>query len=557
MLPRDYQSASVEAIFNYFESGKTGNPIVVLPTGVGKSICIGEFIRQAFERYPSSRIMKLTHSKELISQNLSKLLAIWPTAPAGVYSAGLGRKDRHYPITFGGVGSVARATPDHFGQVHLLLIDECHLVSQNESTMYQKIIAGLKEINPYLKVIGFTATHYRLGQGMLTDEGGLFTDICFDMSHLDAFNWFLDQGYLVPLHPKRVVAELDISEVRIHGGEYKQNDLQVAVDKDEITYAACQEMLEYGHDRNCWLIFASGIEHTIHVAAMLDSFGISATFVHSKMPDAERDKNLADFKAGKYRAIVNNGILTTGFDHPAIDLIGMLRPTQSPSLWVQMLGRGTRPDYASGFDLESQEGRLLAIANSGKRNCLVMDFAGNTKRLGPINDPVLPKRKGKGGGGTAPVKVCPVCETYNHASVRFCINCGAEFPKEVKIGYFASTAELVASSAVVTEVFKVDKVTYMPHHKEGRPDSIKVNYYCGLRLFKEYLCLEHEGFAGKKARDFWRERAEEDPPETTAAALTRLDELRTPTHIRVWLKTKYDEILAYSYSGETGFEVKK
>ena len=556
MKPRDYQDAAVDSIFHYFTC-HSGNPLVVLPTGTGKSVVIGEFIRQAFEKYPQTRVMKLTHVKEIIEQNLDKLLTIWPTAPAGVYSAGLGRKEKHLPITFGGVGSVARATPDHFGRIDLLIIDECHLVSPNESTMYQKVIQGLKDLNPYLKVIGFTATPYRLGHGMLTDEGGLFTDICFNASELEAFNWFIDSGYLVQLIPKRVKAELDVSTVHIHGGEFKQNELQDAVDRDEITYAACHEAIEYGHDRQCWLVFASGIEHTIHVAAMLDSLGISATFVHSKMGDVERDKNLADFKAGKYRAIVNNGILTTGFDHPAVDLIIMLRPTQSPSLWVQMLGRGTRPVYEPGFDLSSSEGRLESIANSQKRNCLVLDFAGNTKRLGPINDPVLPKRKGKGGGGTAPVKVCEACGTYNHASVRFCISCGAEFPKEVKINYFASTAELIASSAVVTEVFAVDRITYAIHRKEDRPDSIKMSYFCGLRMFNEYLCLEHVGFAGKKARDLWRERADEEPPETTAAALLEVDSLRIPTHIRVWEKKKYPEILAYSYSGETGFEENK
>jgi DNA repair protein RadD len=329
------------------------------------------------------------------------------------------------------------------------------------------------------------------------------------------------------------------------------------VDKDEITYAACQEIIECGHDRNCWLIFASGIEHTIHVAAMLDSLGISATYVHSKMGNVERDKNLADFKAGKYRAICNNGVLTTGFDHPAVDLIGVLRPTQSPSLHVQICGRGIRPVYEPGFDLSTSEGRLESIANSPKKNCLVLDFAGNTKRLGCINDPVLPKRKGKGGGGTAPVKICEVCGTYNHASVRFCISCGNEFPKEVKINYFAATAELIASSAVVTEVFPVDRITYAIHRKEDRPDSIKMSYFCGLRMFNEYLCLEHVGFAGKKARDLWRERADEEPPETTAAALLEVDSLRIPTHIRVWEKKKYPEILAYSYSGETGFEENK
>lgn len=546
MKLRDYQDAAVRSIFDYFINGGTGNPIVALPTGTGKSVIIGEFIRQAFFQYPNTRVMKLTHVKELLEQNLDKLLQIWPTAPAGIFSAGLKQKDAHYPITFGGVASVAKASISLFSKIDLLLIDECHLLSPNDKTMYQAIITRLKEVNPHLKMIGFTATPYRLGQGKLIEDG-LFTDLCFDLTGLEAFNWFITEGYLCPLVPKRTTVELDISGVHTQSGEFKQNELQAAVDIDSVTYSACQEMIAYGLDRHCWLIFCSGIEHSVHVAAMLDSLGISAAHVHSKMASKERDRILADFKAGKFKALCNNGIVTTGFDHPAIDFIGMLRPTQSPGLFVQMLGRGTRPMYAPGFDLETTEGRLASIVHSQKQNCLVMDFARNTKRLGPINDPVLPKRKGKGGGGVAPVKVCEVCNNYNHASIRFCVHCGAEFPKQVKIMHSAGTEELLASSTPVVELFKVDRITYNLHQKEGRPDSIKVSYYCGLRLFKEYVCLEHGGFAAKKARDMWRERSQQDPPATTAEALLLVDSLRVPSQIRVWLKPKYDEILSYDY----------
>lgn len=554
MILRDYQDAAVDSIFEYFDRGGIGNPIVAMPTGTGKSLVIGSFIRRAYEAYPSTRIMKLTHVKELISQNLQKLLALWPTAPAGVYSAGLGRKEVGFPIVFGGIGSVAKAPPGTFGRIDLLLIDECHLVSPKEETQYQTVIQALREINPYLKVIGFTATPYRLGHGMLTGDGGLFTHVCFDMTTMASFNWLLDEGYLSTLIPKRTSTELDVSGVKISGGEFKQGELQQAVDRDEVTYAAVQEMLQEGGDRDHWLVFASGIEHAIHIAAMLDSLGVSATYVHSKMPDAERDGNILAFQQGKYRAMVNNGILTTGFDFPGIDLIGMLRPTQSPGLWVQMLGRGTRPVYAPGFDLTARDGRLQAIKAGPKPNCLVLDFAGNTRRLGPINDPVLPRRRGQGEGGMAPVKVCDACGVYNHASVRFCVACGSEFPKQVKIRHHAGTDALIKSGDIKTEVFKVDRVTYAPHQKDGRPPTIQVSSFCGLRMFREWICLEHVGFAGKKARDWWRTRAGTEPPMTTAEALDRLGELRQPSHLRVWLKDPYPEVIASDYSG-TGFAV--
>lgn len=549
---RDYQDYAIESIFRYFEEGGEGNPVVAMPTGTGKSVVIGGFIQRAFQRYPGQRVMKLTHVKELIEQNFEKLLAIWPTAPAGIFSAGLGRRDAYCPITYAGIATAIKAV-ETFGHVDLLLIDECHLVSPKADTMYQAFINGLKKVNPYLKVIGFTATHYRMGQGLLIEEGGLFTDVCVDMTTLEAFNWFLAEGYLCPLVPRPTRTELDVEGVKIQQGEYNLKQLQEAVDRDEVTHAALLEALEMGHDRQHWLVFASGVEHAIHVAAMLESLGVSATCVHSKMSDGERDQRLADYKAGKYRAMVNNGILTTGFDFPAIDLIVMLRPTQSPGLWVQMLGRGTRPLYAPGFDLETTEGRLAAIINSPKRNCLVLDFAGNTRRLGPINDPVIPKRKGKG-GGQAPVRICENCGIYCHASLTHCPECGFEFPRSIKFGFHAGTEALIRDGQEFpqVELFRVHRVVYNEHRKEGRPPSIRASYYCGLQMFDEWVCLEHEGFARKKARDWWRNRATDpQPPETIAEAFQRLGDLRTPTHIRVWVNKKHPEVMSYEYNTVT------
>jgi DNA repair protein RadD len=550
MQPRSYQLDAKNAIFKYFVDN-AGNPLVVMPTGTGKSIVIGDFTRTAIQSYPGTRVMMLTHVKELIEQNLEKLLKLWPNAPAGLYSSGLGRKDSYYPVTFGGVGTVAKVKDFRiFGRVDLLLIDEAHLVSPKDETMYGKVIAALREINPKLKVIGFTATDFRLGHGRLTEGDHLFTDVCIDMSKRESFNWFISQGYLVPLIPKRPKLEIDPTGIHTRGGEYIESEAQAAVDKDEITYAACKEMIDYGQDRKKWLVFASGVQHTEHVHSMLTSLGVNATFVHSKISDKERDQRIADFKKGKYQAIVNNGILTTGFDDPEIDMIAMLRLTLSPGLWVQMLGRGTRPVYAPGFDLMTKEGRLASIAASQKHNCLVLDFAGNTRRLGPINDPVIPRPKGKA-GGEAPVKICEECGTYCHASVRFCDNCGAEFPKHVKIRGAAYTDELIAKDAdqPVTQNFNVDTMTYAQHYKEGRPPSIKVTYYSGVRRFSEYICLEHVGYPQKRARDWWR-AASGSPdgiPDTVAEAMTKLDLLRKPRQIKVWINKPNPEIINHEY----------
>ena len=547
MQYRDYQAYAINELFGYFEKRPDGNPIVVMPTGTGKSIVIGGFIKEVLHRYPGQRIMKLTHVKELIAQNLNRMLDIWPEAPVGVFSAGLKRREILKPITFAGIASAVKR-PKAFGHIDLVLIDECHLVSPKADTMYQSFLNALKETNPNLRTIGFTATHYRLGQGLLT-EGGLFDDVCVDMSTMESFNWFIDQGYLCRLVPRPTTTELDIEDVKIQRGEYNLKQLQEAVDREDITKNALQETLALAADRKHWLVFSSGIDHAINITLMLLRMGIPATCVHSKMSGNERDKRIRGFLNGKYRAIVNNGILTTGFDFPAIDLIVMLRPTQSPGLWVQMLGRGTRADYAPGHDLTTTVGRLQAIATSAKKNCLVLDFAGNTKKLGPVNDPVIPKRKGKG-GGEAPVKICDGCGVFCHASVRVCPECGFVFPRMVKIARTASNQDLIASSTPKVETFKVDRITYNSHYKQDRPTSLRVSYYCGLRMFEEWVCLEHTGYARKLAIDWWRQRSTDKapPPETVADAFERLDALRTPSHIRVWVNKKYPEVLNYAYA---------
>lgn len=554
MIPRDYQEAAINSIFKYFADGGIGNPIVLMPTGSGKSIVIGEFVKRTINKWPYTKVMMLTHVKELISQNKDKLLKVWPLAPVGIYSAGLGKKEAFFPVTFGGVSSVAKAKNfSNFGKIDLLLIDECHLVSPNDATQYNKIIKALKKINPTLKVIGFTATDFRVGHGKLTENDHLFTDVCIDMTTREGFNWFIENGYLVPLIPKRPKLQIDISSVHTRGGEYIENEAQAAMDKHEITRAAIDEMMEYGAQRKRWLIFAQGVNHAEHVYQMLLEKGVNAAVVHSKMGKEQRDDAIEGFKTGYYDVIVNNGILTTGFDCPEVDLIGVLRLTQSPGLWVQILGRGTRPCYAEGYDLTTKQGRLDAIKHSQKQNCLVLDFAGNTKRLGPINNPVLPKHKSSGGGGLAPVKVCEICFCYNHASVRYCKECGTEFIAAVKIQKYAGTENLIAENEIKeleSTIFNVSKVTYKSYLSRNGNTSLKVTYYCGLRNFVEYICLEHKGYPLIKAHNWWRDACGESKnpcPITIKGAIERINTLKQAKRIRVLVNETNSEVINYEY----------
>jgi len=534
---RSYQSECIESIWNYFRNN-TGNPVCALPTGTGKSVCIAGFCQSVLRQFPGQRIMVLTHVKELIDQNYKKLVSIWPTAPAGIYSAGLNRRDTLNNVIFAGIGSVAKK-PELFGHVDLVIVDECHLVSPNDMTMYRKFFGSLMQTNPCLKIIGFTATPWRLGHGKITEgDDSIFTDICFDITSVHAFNRLIAEGFLAPLVPKSTRTVLEVDGLHIRGGEFIPKEVQAAVDVEVITRAALQEAMEYVDTRHKWLIFASGVEHAIHIDEILQEYGLKGAAVHSKMTTEERDEAIRLYQAGEYQYLVNNNILTTGFDCPEVDLIICLRPTASSVLWVQMLGRGTRPF-------------------PGKTNCLVLDFARNTKRLGPINDPVVPRKKGEK-GGPAPIKECPKCGANVHASLRWCNSeiipgqkCDYEFKFETKLVMGAGTDEIIKGDLPVVEMFAVDYITYTEHHKMGKPPSMKVSYACGRRIFNEFVCLEHPGNVASKARKWVSDRLPV-AIHKTADLLAVATQLKTATHLRVWTNQKYPMVMAHCFDG-TGF----
>lgn len=548
IVPRPYQIEAVDSLYRFFAANHdpSRNPLIAAPTGSGKSVIITTFLHSIFERWPNQKVLLLTHVKELIGQNAKHLRRAWPSAPLGIYSAGMKQKTAHMPITFASIQSAVR-NPHLFGYVDLIIIDECHLVSPDENTSYQTLIAFLRQVNPYLRIIGLSATIYRLGLGMLT-EGGIFTDVAYDICSRSAFVHLLDEYYLCPLIPMQTQTQLDVSGVHMRGGEFVEKELQEKVARYDLTRAAIQEAMIAAQKRQHWLIFATGIDHVHMIHDILQEFGVESTYVHSKLTPDERTKNLARFLAGDVPVMINANILTTGFDFPALDCIIMLRPTASPVLHVQTLGRGTRYDFPIGEPIETLEQRKALVESAPKQNCLVLDFAGNTRRLGPINDPKIPGKKGDEKGGDAPIKVCPACGCLNHISVRACANCGAEFEFREKISPVASTLELIVRDEPVVHWFNVNHVVYRPHIKIGSPPSLKVTYHCGLRTFNEWVCLFHDGRPiQRKAQAWWTKRTNAPIPHTMAEAQLYASTLRIPKRVRVWVNAKWPQLLNYEF----------
>lgn len=559
IIPHYYQNNAKLAVFDYFNNGGTGHPLVCMPTGTGKSIVIADFLRDVFKYFPNQRVMMLTHVWKLIQQNAAKIQEVWPTAPIGIHSAGLGMRDTMMPIIFGGVQSVVKNI-EAFGHRDLLLIDEAHLLNMEEGRQYHKVISALLKINPYLKVIGFTATPYRMKMGMLTDDG-LFTDICFDITTHYWFNRLVQEGYMSPLIGKLTNTKIEgLNNLSIVGGDYDQGQAEKIVDTEEIVWSACKELLEFGYNRHKCMVFAAGVNNANHIADALNYLGASAAAVHSKIDKKQVVKILEAYSRGDIWAIVGANMLTTGYDEPQIDLIGDFQVTCSAGRHVQKLGRGTRVFKGNDFNPHR------------KQNCLYLDFVGNVASNGPIDDPKKPRKPGESSGEPPPVKICkpmrlaknigkPVeqweggCDAYNHASVRNCCNCGDEFHFQNYVEATAYTdspmkveqAPIVESVAIKTPVF------YSKHNGKDKgngiisPPTIRATYSLGVRPISVFLCFEHTGKPRRLAHEWWQKHSPNPPPQTADEFLMRTGELRIPKSVLVHTNLKYPEIKQYEF----------
>lgn len=386
---RPYQKEAVEATLRYFR--KRQEPaVIVLPTGAGKSIVIAELARLA-----RGRVLVLAHVKELVAQNHAKYCALG--LEADIYAAGLQRKESHGKVVFGSVQSVAR-NPQHFSDAFsLLVIDECHRISDDEDSQYQQILTHLRRANPQLRLLGLTATPYRLGKGWIYqfhyhgmvrgDENALFRDCIYELP----LRYMIKNHWLTP--PERLdmpVVQYDFSRLQARAnGLFSEADLNRELKQQKrITPHIISQIVEFAAERRGAMIFAATVEHAREVTGLLPEG--QAALITGETPGAERDALIDAFKQQRYRFLVNVSVLTTGFDAPHVDLIAILRPTESVSLYQQIIGRGLR----------------LA---PGKKDCLILDYAGNPHDI--YTPEVGSPRRAQ---GNVPVQVfCPACGFAN------------------------------------------------------------------------------------------------------------------------------------------------
>jgi len=505
---RPYQREAIDAMYRYL-SGHDDNPCVVIPTAGGKTPVIATICKDAVGRW-NGRVLILAHVKELLQQAVDKLRAICPEIKVGVYSAGLNRRDTEHAVIVAGIQSVYKRACD-LDAFDLIIVDEAHLIPVDGEGMYRQFLSDARKVNPNVRVIGLTATPFRLKSGMICSPENILNAVCFEVGVRE----LIVQGYLCPLITKAASSKADTNNLHVRGGEFVADEVEQLMDQDVLVEAACKEIVEHTRDRKACLIFASGVEHGQHVVRVLaEQHGIECGFISGETPGGERDHLLARFRheaadglfaSQPLKYLCNVNVLTTGFDAPNIDCVVLLRPTMSPGLYYQMVGRGFRlhPD---------------------KANCLVLDFCGNVLRHGPV-DQIKVKEITPGAGGQAPAKECPECHSVIAAGYARCPDCGYEFPPPEKSKHDARASEAgILSGQVTTTTYTVSEIFYSVHHKRGAdenaPNTMRVEYRIGWHKYQsEWICFEHDGYARRKAEAWWRQRSNAPIPDTADEAV--------------------------------------
>lgn len=529
MQLRYYQRAAINATYNYLNYNE-GNPCIVIPTGGGKTAVMATMCLDIAQRW-HGRALVLSHVKELIDQTAGTLRRLAPDLSVGVYSAGLKSRDTDNSVLVAGIQSVYKKA-EELGAFDLILIDEAHLIPPDGDGMYQTFLQSAKEKNKRVRLVGLTATPYRLKSGMICGKDNLLNAISYEVGVRE----LIDGGYLSHLISRGGTKKVDCSNLHIVSGEFDSQEVEDLMDNDYIVSSAIEDIRDKAAERKSILIFCSSVESAENFCNRYKAItGDSASLITGKTSTDERDKIIRLFKGEKIvdslfgeqspqvRVLVNVNVLTTGFDAPNVDCVVLLRPTASPGLYYQQVGRGLR-------------------ICPGKSDCLILDYCGNIMRHGPI-DVITPQdtqRQNKNTNSRQPVKECPECHLILHASFITCPECGFEFPKRdssVQISTVADDASILSTGEPEETEYKVFETFYNIHEKrnapEGSPRTIQIDYRIGLHTIKsEWVCPEHDGYARKKYEMWWNAHT--------------ADELHAP---RIEIPKTCEEFMDYAYWG--------
>jgi len=543
---RQYQRESVDSVYRHLRERDT-NPCVVIPTAGGKSLCIAQVAKDAVTLW-NGRVMILAHVKELVEQNAAKLASICPELKVGVYSAGLNRRDTEESVIVAGIQSVCNRM-DLFRPFDLIMVDEVHMVPPDGEGRYRTFLEAAMKANPNVRLVGWTATPYRTQGGLICKPENLFQEICYEVGIKD----LIDRGFLSKITARAGQVRADLTHLHIRAGEFVSEDVEKAMGADNVVESACREIVELTRNRKTCLVFCTSVAHCNRVAKLIERYsGEECAVVTGETSDDERARTIARLRGEKVdvdlfgnaapplRYCCNVAVMTTGTDIPGIDTVVLLRPTASPGLLVQAVGRGFR-----------------LSPETGKTECLVLDYGRNLERFGPID--MINVKEPTHGGGEPLAKECPVCRRILPLSVMLCPECGHQFtPKERERRQHEGKAAEAAilSGETKVESFDVKHTDYQLWEKRGAPPgsprTVRVTYWIDMLMcYSEWLCPEHTGYARGKFEKWWREhtRPECPMPRTTEDVIEFrfMGQVRDTKRITVRTVSgqKYPEIVAH------------
>lgn len=531
MQLRPYQAQALADLDAYWAKGN--KPLIVMPTGSGKSLVIADFIRTTIQDHPHVKVLVAVHTKELVQQDYDEFTALAPTISAGIYSTGLQRYDTACQVWFATIQSIHRKA--HLFPADVLIVDEAHRIPSKQSTQYQRLIDDLRIRNPRLAVIGLTATPYRLDSGLLHEGDNAVFD---GIAHSTPITTLIEEGYLAPLTSKGSSMTIDTSEVKTLAGDFHNGELQTAAREPSLTDHAVDDIITRGVDRNSWLVFATGIDHAHDIRQAFHKRNINAEVISKDTPRRQRDSLIQQFKEQRIKCLINVAVLTTGFNAPSTDLIALLTATKSASKYVQILGRGMR-------------------TAPGKKNCLVLDYGGNIERFGPV-EAVNPLTKGADGRQRMPYKTCPSCYDHLPSGIRTCPACGHIFPRPDPDLYKQASALRPYGGIDPSKPtwVQVDDAIMCKHHKFGNPfapASVRIDYLTEVGIVSKWLPLEHPNPHARKFAMRYIRQAGGDA-KTVDTALAQSSFWNIPSHILIKRKdrSRYYNVMDFRFTQSKG-----
>lgn len=416
---RPYQHDAVHRILSAANNEPDSHSVAVLGTGAGKSIIIGEVIRQL-----SKKVLVLSRNKEICQQNSQKYYELTGKYPS-IYNAGLKQKSLHMDAVFASAQSLVNLDERAYPRFDLIIIDECHqwgLEDGSATVQGRHIISICKKINPTIPVVGLTATPFRLKANpngsdyfnwpIYGGNGAFFKECVIDISE----ETLTAQGFLSPIEYASDTRTLFSARgAYVTSNDFKEDELARICDVDTKVRSSVAKIIRSAEHRSggC-IIFAATRQQARMIFEHIPSESKACIFGDTE--NRLRDRYILDFKEGKIKYLVNVLVLTTGFDAPNITTLAIMRPTASYSLFRQIVGRGMR-------------------LSPGKKSCLLMDFTDNVERFSEVADlSRLLGEKINSGELSLPIEhrtssdsepekaICPSCQFVNSSSSDQCMN---------------------------------------------------------------------------------------------------------------------------------------